>query len=75
MVIIVFVWIVRLLKTEHYSLPNVEDLFINMSNSAIFCVIYLSGAYKQLEVSASSKEYLTINTLRGLYGYTRLTME
>ncbi|XP_060868649.1 uncharacterized protein K02A2.6-like [Metopolophium dirhodum] len=43
------------------------------NGSIRICVDYLSGAYQQLELSSSSKEYLTINTLKGLFRFTRLT--
>lgn len=32
----------------------------------------LSGAFTQLKVSSASQEFLTINTLKGLYRYKRL---
>jgi len=41
-----------------------------MASCTVFCVL---EAYQQLEVSPSSKEYLTINTLKGLFRFTRLT--
>lgn len=37
------------IQTEHYPLSNIEDLFASMANSAVFCVIDLSGAYQQLK--------------------------
>jgi len=61
------------IQTQHYPLPNIEDLFASMANCAVFCVLDLSEAYQQLELSTNSKEYLTINTLKGLFRFTRLT--
>ncbi|CAI6366913.1 unnamed protein product [Macrosiphum euphorbiae] len=63
----------KFIQTQHYPLPNIEDLFASMASCAVFCVLDLSGAYQQLELASSSKEYLTINTLKGLFRFTRLT--
>eukprot|EP00102_Acyrthosiphon_pisum_P025989 XP_016663199.1 PREDICTED: uncharacterized protein LOC107884813 [Acyrthosiphon pisum] len=63
----------KFIQTQHYPLPNIEDLFASMASCTVFCVLDLSGAYQQLELTASSKEYLTINTLKGLFRFTRLT--
>jgi len=53
----------KFIQTQHYPLPNIEDLFASMASCTVFCVLDLSGAYQKLELSPSSKEYLTINTL------------
>jgi len=63
----------KFIQTQHYPLPNIEDLFASMANCAVFCVLDLSGAYQKLELSTNSKEYLTINTLKGLFRFMRLT--
>jgi len=63
----------KFIQTHHYPLPNIEDLFASMSGCAMYCVLDLSGAYQQLELSTNSREYLTINTLKGLFRFTRLT--
>jgi len=63
----------KFIQTHHYPLPNIEDLFANLEGCTVFCVLDLSGAYQQLELSTSSREYLTINTLKGLFRFTRLT--
>ncbi|XP_050521685.1 uncharacterized protein K02A2.6-like [Daktulosphaira vitifoliae] len=60
------------IKTEHYPLPKADDVFASLSGCKIFCVVDLSGAYQQLDVSMNSREYLTINTLKGLFRYKRL---
>lgn len=70
----VFVLIVKWrLISIFRPLLNIYDLFASMSNCAVFCVLDLSGAYQQLELSYNSKEYLTINNLKGLFRFTRLT--
>lgn len=57
---------------QHYPLPRMEDICANMANSSWFCVIDLKGAYQQIVVSEKSREYLTINTFKGLFRFTRL---
>jgi transposase InsO family protein len=59
-------------ETEHYPLPNSEDLFASLAGGKVFTVLDLRKAYHQLEVNIESQELLTINTHRGLYRYNRL---
>lgn len=47
----------KFIQTQHYPLPNIEDLFASMESCTVFCVLDLSGAYQQLELTASSKEF------------------
>lgn len=60
------------LKTEHYPLPNIEDLFQPLANGKVFTVLDISNAFQQLKVSEDSRPYLTVNTHLGLFRYTRL---
>ena len=64
----------KCVETEHYPLPKIEDIFAMLSNCTHFCKIDLKGAYLQLSVSPESRQYLTINTFKGLYQYTRLPL-
>jgi hypothetical protein len=59
-------------KSEHYPLPRIDDIFANLSNCNYFCVLDLTGAYQQVLVSEKSREYITINTHKRLFRYTRL---
>ena len=52
------------------NFPRVEDLFTAMSSGVSFSTLDLSHVYLQLK--ESSRQYVTINTHRGLYRYTRL---
>lgn len=62
----------RVLDTEHYPLPIPEDIFAALSGGSFFCVLDLTGAYQQLLLEESSREYMTINTHLGLFRPTRL---
>ena len=53
-------------------LPKIDDIFANLANCKYFCSIDLSGAYQQLKISETPKKYVTMNTHKGLYQYTRL---
>lgn len=45
---------------------------MNKSGAKYFCVLDLKGAYTQLIVNDKTKKLLGINTIKGLYAYTRL---
>ena len=59
-------------RNEVYPLPRIEELFAAVSGDKVFSKLDLSHAYLQLQLDESSQEYVTINTNRGLYHYTRL---
>lgn len=60
------------IDTHHYPLPVIDELLANKSGAKYFCVLDLKGAYQQLIVDEETKTLLTINTIKGLYRYTRL---
>lgn len=60
------------LRTDHYPLPNPEDIFAKISGSKLFSKLDLTAAYNQLRVNESSQPLLTINTHLGLFRYARL---
>jgi transposase InsO family protein len=57
---------------EQYNLPTTQDLYHELAGSKVFTKLDLSHAYAQLEVESESQKYLTINTHKGLYRYTKL---
>ena len=64
---------VNLVSTlDKYPIPKVEDLFSTLAGGKIFSKIDLSQAYQQLPLADESKKYVVINTLKGLFRYTRL---
>lgn len=60
------------LKVDEYPLPRIEEIYANLSGGKQFSVIDLRQAYLQMELDEESKQFLTINTHRGLYQYQRL---
>ena len=57
------------MKVDTYPLPRIEDLFTAMSGGTKLDLLH---AYLQLLLEEESKEYLTINTHKGLFEYDRL---
>lgn len=62
----------RFMETEHYPLPIIDDIFADLSECRVFCVLDLTGAYQQVAASERSQEWLTVNTHKGLYRFRRL---
>ena len=63
----------RAAKVDQYPLPRVEELFSKLSGCQVFSKIDLKSAYNQLVLDERSREYLTVNTPRGLLRPLRLT--
>nr|XP_023665672.1 LOW QUALITY PROTEIN: uncharacterized protein K02A2.6-like [Paramormyrops kingsleyae] len=59
-------------KLEEYPLPRVDDLFATLAGGKMFTKLDMSHAYQQLLLDEKSKEYVTINTHKGLFKYNRL---
>ena len=55
------------LDVDEYPLPQIEEIYANLSGGQ-----HLRQAYLQMEVEEESKTYLTVNTYRGMYQYHRL---
>ena len=60
------------IREDKFPLPRVEDIFVKMAGGKRFSKIDLKNAYLQMEVEETSKQYLTINTHKGLFRYNRL---
>ena len=59
-------------KTEEYPLPRIEDLFAACLGGQEFTKLDLANAYLQLPLEDKSRQYVTINTHKGLFKYNRL---
>ncbi len=59
--------------TEVYPLPRVDELFADLSGGKHFTKLDMSNAYLQLPLSEESKQYVTINTHKGLFQFNRLS--
>ncbi len=57
---------------ETYPLPRIDELFSNLSGGQYFSKLDLANAYFQLPLNQESKQYVTINTHKGLFQYNRL---
>ena len=57
---------------EQYPLPTLEELLSRIGTGSTFTKLDLSQAYHHLELAPESRKYTTINTVKGLYQYTRL---
>ena len=60
------------LEVDQYLLPKPANLFATLAGSQKFTKLDLSQAYQQLLLDEDSRRYVTINTHKGLYQYTRL---
>ena len=52
---------------------TVVDLFATLAGGVMFSKLDMAHAYQQILIDDDSKQYLTINTHRGLFVYNRLT--
>ena len=55
-----------------FPLPTPDEVFSALAHGESFSTIDLARACKQMEVTAESQPYLTINTHMGLFRYQRL---
>jgi len=60
------------LLVDKYPLPRPEDLMSRLAGGKKFSKLDLSQAYQQVTLDQNSCKYVTINTVKGLYRYTRL---
>ena len=60
------------LEVDQYPLPKLEDLLATLTGGKKFSKLDLTHAYNQLQLDDASRKFVTINTHRGLYSYTRL---
>ena len=57
----------KVAKPDVYPLPRIEELFATLAGGKSFTKLDLAHAYQQIPLEQSSKQYVTINTHKGLY--------
>ena len=57
---------------DWYPIPRIEDLFTKLAGGKMFTQLDMSQAYQQLLLDDQSKNYVVVNTHRGLFRYNRL---
>ena len=62
----------RASKLDRYPIPKPEDLFASLVGGKTFSKLDLSHAYQQIVLKESSRQYVVINTHRGLFRCNRL---
>ena len=62
----------KALTPNVYPLPRIEDLFAALKGGQEFTKLDVAHAYLQIPIAEASQKYVTINTHRGLFRYTRL---
>ena len=62
----------RVAKLDTYPLPKIDDLLATLAGGSSFTKLDLSQEYQQVQLDPESQQFVTINTMKGLYGYTRL---
>ena len=60
------------MEVDQHPLPNPEELFVALSGGEKFTKLHLSRDYQQILLEENSREFVTINTHKGLFRYTRL---
>ena len=60
------------LYVHQYPLPKPEDIFATLSGGKKFTTLDVSHAYNQLLLDEESQKYVTINTHKSLYQFSRL---
>ena len=60
------------IEPDRHPLPKPDDLFASLSGGKKFTKIDLSHAYLQMMLGDESKEFMVINTHKGLYQYSRM---
>ena len=62
----------KVAKLDTYPLLKIDDLFSQLAGGKRFSKLDLAHAYLQVALDEESKQYVVINTHKGLYRYNRL---
>ena len=58
-------------KLDRYPIPRIKDLFARLAGGKAFTKLDFSQAYQQLVLEEESREYVVINTHKGLFRYVQ----
>ncbi|XP_048255362.1 uncharacterized protein K02A2.6-like [Haliotis rufescens] len=59
-------------KLDKYPIPKTDDMFATLGGAKFYSKLDLSQAYQQVLLVEHSKQYVTINTHKGLFRYNCL---
>ena len=59
-------------NVDTYPLPKIDDLLASLGRGKYFSKLNLAHAYQQIPLDEASKEYVVVNTHKGLFRYNRL---
>ena len=59
-------------QLDCYPIPKIEDLFATLAHGKTFTKLDMSQAYQQLLLDEDSRNYVVVNTHKGLFRYNRL---
>ena len=59
-------------QQEQYPIPKIDDLFASLAGGRRFTKLDLSHAYQQVQLDETSRQFVIINTHKGLFKYNRL---
>ena len=62
----------KVASVDTYPIPRIDDLYAKLSNWKLFTRLDMRHAYEQLHLDREDRKFVTINTHRGLFTYTRM---
>ena len=62
----------RVAKLDPFPIPRIEDLFASLLGRKLFSKLDLAHAYQQIPLDKASKQFVVINSHKGLFQYNRL---
>lgn len=62
----------RVIKREHYPIPNTEDVIAKLANMKVFSIVDMRDGFFQILLDEQSSELCTFNSPFGRYKFLRL---
>lgn len=57
---------------DHYPVPVIVEMLFKIGSHYFYSILDLKGAYQQLSVDKCSRKLLAVNTIKGVFQFTRL---